>query len=296
MYFRDLPSLPCLPRALPVRLHLPLSVSAPAPSLGLVSRYSVLLSGPLWRVSAFISAVWGFFPYYPTIGRQLSSGQCPATTTPCWHRLPRGSIRFHRLRAQSCETALCFSCQSKARGVTCASDPHRDQRSQTPPEIRNILSTRSPDHSAGPLWASLLTCTATWGRTTRHGRLRPCWPRWPPCGIRLLGPWRPWALLTTLPVSAAPLRPPLKWGERSSPTSSSKTEAAFLLACIRPSQKETEGPVEMVLGESLKEEFLSQVLLMLHKLFCCLINNNALTSIVIIITLTSVCWVYEWDH
>ena len=173
MYFRDLPSLPCLPRALPVRLHLPLSVSAPAPSLGLVSRYSVLLSGPLWRVSAFISAVWGFFPYYPTIGRQLSSGQCPATTTPCWHRLPRGSIRFHRLRAQSCETALCFSCQSKAR-VSLVLLIHTEIRGPRHPQKSETFCP--PDHQITVLGPSELRCWPVQPRGAERLAMAACGP------------------------------------------------------------------------------------------------------------------------
>lgn len=65
-------------------------------------------------------------------------------------------------------------------------------------------------------------------------------------------------------MADAPLRPPLKWGERPSATFRSRTEATFLLACIRQSQKETEGPMERAFGESLKEEFFSQVLLVIN--------------------------------
>lgn len=65
-------------------------------------------------------------------------------------------------------------------------------------------------------------------------------------------------------MAAAPLHPPLKWGEHPSATFRSRTEATFLLASIRQSQKETEGPVERAFGESLKEEFLSQVLLVIN--------------------------------
>ena len=83
---------------------------------------------------------------FPILPQYRMPADCSATTTPSWHHLSRGSIRFHRLRAQSCKTTLCFRCQSKAQAVTCASDPHRDQRFQPPPEIRNILPTRSPDY------------------------------------------------------------------------------------------------------------------------------------------------------
>ena len=92
---------------------------------------------------------------FPILPHHWMPADCSATTTPSWHHLPRGSIRFHRLRAQSCETILCFRCQSTAQAVTCASDPHRDQRFQPPSKIRNILPTRLPDYQ---YWAPFELC------------------------------------------------------------------------------------------------------------------------------------------
>ena len=157
---RNLLSLCCLARALSVHLHLPLSVSASAPSLGLVSRYSMLLFGPLWRGSASSSGLWGL---------------CRTTAT-VWHRprvLPFNSIltpstrRQHQIpQVTGSVPQVCPPLQVPSKSPGCHSCFWPTYRSEVPgtpssgsvnvlewlPEIRNILPTRLPDYQ---FWASL---------------------------------------------------------------------------------------------------------------------------------------------
>lgn len=118
------------------------SVSASAPSLGLVSRYSMLLSGPLWRVSAFISAVWGFSHTTPVSDASwLFCHDHPILTpsTQRQHQIPKvkGSIlRDYPLLQMLVKSSGCHLCLW----------PTQRSEVQPPPEIRNILPTRSLDY------------------------------------------------------------------------------------------------------------------------------------------------------
>ena len=121
MHYRNLLSLFCLPRALSVHLHLPLSVSASAPSwilfLGILC--CCLVEGALH----LIPPCGGFATLPPTVWHQLGVPPFDSILTPStW----RESFWFHKLRAQSHKTAPSTSDANPSPGChSCFWPTHR---------------------------------------------------------------------------------------------------------------------------------------------------------------------------
>lgn len=88
------------------------------------------------------------------------------------HYVLQNGIKFHRLRAASCKTALHFGCQLLVRVVTCASDRPTDRQFLSPPPVLESSSQNSEKQ-----FAYRTICFLSKKRTQEQPKARDAWAR-----------------------------------------------------------------------------------------------------------------------